>query len=71
VIGDVDDEVPSPCVSVCKLTELSTSQPDQLCAGCLRTIDEIASWGSASATEKRAIWRKIEKRRAKLKGRRG
>jgi uncharacterized protein len=69
MIGDGDEEVASPCVSVCKMAEMSASYPDALCAGCLRTIDEIANWGSASASEKRAIWREITKRRAKLKGR--
>jgi predicted Fe-S protein YdhL (DUF1289 family) len=68
MIGD-DDDVASPCVSVCKMAEMSGSHPDALCAGCLRTIEEIANWGGASAAQKRAIWHEITKRRAKLKGR--
>jgi predicted Fe-S protein YdhL (DUF1289 family) len=62
-----DDDVASPCVSVCKMAAIASS-PDALCAGCLRTIEEIAGWGSASATQKRLIWGEIAKRRLRLKG---
>nr|NDG60814.1 DUF1289 domain-containing protein [Betaproteobacteria bacterium] len=33
----------SPCVSVCRMDPLR-----QLCEGCLRTLDEIAAWGTLS-----------------------
>lgn len=49
--------VPSPCVSVCQMSETS-----HLCQGCLRTIDEIRLWGNASADFKREVWAKIEVR---------
>lgn len=50
-------EVPSPCISVCCM------QPDTgLCQGCLRTIDEIARWGSLASTAKRQVWLSIAQR---------
>ena len=52
------DDTPSPCINVCRM------DPDSgLCAGCLRTIDEIAGWGGYSDAEKRAVLRNIEARR--------
>lgn len=49
--------VPSPCSSVCKMGEASG-----LCEGCLRTLDEIAAWGSLDEDGKRKIWLRIEAR---------
>ena len=52
------DEVPSPCVNVCRMN------PDSaLCEGCYRTIDEIAAWSAMSAEEKRAVLAKLTARR--------
>ena len=46
--------VPSPCISVCRMT------PDRShCEGCWRTLDELREWSSASAEERRAIWRNL------------
>jgi len=36
------------------------------CEGCLRTIDEIAAWGSLSEDERRRIWAELGDRRASL-----
>lgn len=36
------------------------------CDGCLRTIDEIAAWGSLSDLAKRAVWKRLHLRRAAL-----
>jgi uncharacterized protein len=52
--------IPSPCISVCVM------DGSGLCTGCLRTIDEIASWGALSNTSKTIILRVIEARRAKI-----
>ena len=52
-----DGAVPSPCVSVCQMHDR-----EGLCRGCLRTIDEIARWGSAGGAYQRQIWALIEKR---------
>jgi predicted Fe-S protein YdhL (DUF1289 family) len=35
----------------------------QLCEGCARTIEEIASWTRFSDAEKQAVWRRIAERR--------
>jgi uncharacterized protein len=50
--------VPSPCISVCRI-DASTG----LCIGCLRTLDEIASWSALDDDARRAVWRAIAKRR--------
>lgn len=49
--------VPSPCISVCKMNAQTG-----LCEGCLRTIDEIVQWGTASEEVKRAVWVEIRRR---------
>jgi uncharacterized protein len=41
-------EVASPCINVCRMV-------DDLCVGCLRTLDEIARWSQASDDDKQAI----------------
>jgi len=35
-----------------------------LCEGCLRTIDEIIAWSRMSDDEKRAVWQRLDARRA-------
>ena len=52
-------EVASPCVSVCVIDE-----PTGLCAGCYRTLDEIAGWIDLSAAERRAVVANLASRRA-------
>lgn len=49
--------VPSPCISVCRM-----DAPSGLCAGCLRTIEEIAAWSTMGDEAKRAVWLLIEQR---------
>ena len=44
------DDVPSPCISVCKL-----DAGEIRCLGCQRTLHEIATWVDMSADEKRAV----------------
>lgn len=53
--------VPSPCINVCRMDAASG-----WCEGCLRTIDEIAAWGALDDDGKRAVWRLIDERRARL-----
>lgn len=50
--------VASPCIDVCRMDPRSG-----LCEGCLRTIDEIAAWGTLDDGAKRAVWRRLELRR--------
>ena len=51
--------VPSPCLSVCRMEKGSA-----LCAGCFRTLDEIAAWGRLPDGGKRAVWQQIALRAA-------
>lgn len=60
-LSSANAAVPSPCISVCRVnTELAQ------CEGCLRTLDEIARWGSASNGAKRAVWQLLGQRAAAL-----
>ena len=53
------NELPaSPCVDVCEM-DVATGW----CAGCLRTIDEIAAWSTLDAADKRAVWGLLDQRR--------
>jgi prolyl-tRNA editing enzyme YbaK/EbsC (Cys-tRNA(Pro) deacylase)/predicted Fe-S protein YdhL (DUF1289 family) len=54
---DVTQPVPSPCNSVCRMDEASG-----WCAGCFRSIDEIANWSRMTPTQQRDVWRLIEQR---------
>lgn len=61
-----DAPVPSPCISVCRMDERTG-----WCAGCLRTLDEIAVWSLLDDEEKREVWvdlgrRRVEWRRLRL-----
>ena len=51
--------VPSPCTQVCAI-DAGTGW----CAGCMRTVDEIAAWGSLDDDGKRAVWQQLPARRA-------
>ncbi|WP_091994194.1 DUF1289 domain-containing protein [Paraburkholderia lycopersici] len=50
---------PSPCINICRMDARSG-----LCEGCLRNIDEIASWSTLDDAAKRAVWDAIEARHA-------
>ncbi|MGC8522238.1 MAG: DUF1289 domain-containing protein [Steroidobacteraceae bacterium] len=52
---------PSPCVKVCSLDEQG------YCAGCLRTLEEIARWSALSAAEQWQVIAAIERRKVFLK----
>jgi predicted Fe-S protein YdhL (DUF1289 family) len=51
--------VASPCISVCRIDAASG-----LCVGCLRTLDEIACWGSVDDAARRGILGAVANRRA-------
>jgi hydroxymethylglutaryl-CoA lyase len=53
--------VPSPCIDVCRMDAQSG-----LCEGCLRTVDEIAGWSTATDAQKTHILAAIAQRRASL-----
>lgn len=54
-------KVPSPCINVCRMNPQTG-----LCEGCLRTIDEIAQWSTATEEMKRAVWMEIKRREGDL-----
>ena len=60
---DTPADVPSPCISICRMSASSG-----LCEGCFRTGDEIAGWSSAGNDGKRALWKLIEQRMDALQG---
>ncbi len=49
---------PSPCVGICLMDPVL-----RRCRGCLRTLDEIATWYRAGNAEKRAILARLAERR--------
>jgi predicted Fe-S protein YdhL (DUF1289 family) len=51
------ENVPSPCLSVCRMDGRAG-----VCEGCLRTIDEIRLWSTASDGQKKAVWALIAQR---------
>ena len=53
-------DVASPCISVCEMLPEAG-----VCAGCFRTLDEIAVWGSLDAADKRAVLAALPERRAR------
>jgi predicted Fe-S protein YdhL (DUF1289 family) len=58
VAGGRADDVPSPCINVCRMDERTA-----LCAGCFRTLDEIACWSGYAREDKLAVLAKLEARR--------
>ena len=51
--------VGSPCTGVCRI-----DQPSGLCAGCRRTLAEIAGWSAMGDGERRSVWQRLALRRA-------
>jgi hypothetical protein len=49
--------VASPCIGVCRMGD------DDICEGCLRTLDEIAEWSNASDGRRLAIVTRITENR--------
>lgn len=49
--------VPSPCTGVCAIDPVTG-----WCRGCLRTLDEIAAWGSADDAARRLILARLKDR---------
>lgn len=50
--------VESPCIAVCRL-----DPGKEVCAGCWRTLPEIARWGSMSDAERLKVLESVEQRR--------
>ena len=56
-MDDAEGGIVSPCTRICRLGE------DDICLGCLRSIDEIAVWSRASQEQKAAILERCDLRR--------
>ncbi|NDG38925.1 MAG: DUF1289 domain-containing protein [Betaproteobacteria bacterium] len=56
--------VASPCVSLCRMDADSG-----WCLGCLRTLDEIANWGSLDDAGKREVMIRLGPRRLAARAR--
>lgn len=54
-------EVASPCNSVCTIDRATG-----FCAGCYRTLDEIAGWSDSSSQQKRILLTTLAARRAQF-----
>ncbi|MDN5864942.1 MAG: DUF1289 domain-containing protein [Gammaproteobacteria bacterium] len=54
--GESSQYPDSPCIDVCRIGD------DGLCEGCLRTLDEIAAWGTMSEAERAAVYKQLEVR---------
>lgn len=50
--------VPSPCINICQM-----DSGTGWCAGCLRTLDEIAGWSRMDDGAKRQVWQRLSTRR--------
>jgi uncharacterized protein len=51
------DDIKTPCANVCIMD-------NDLCRGCLRSLEEIQRWRDYTIDEKREILEEIEKRKA-------
>lgn len=49
----------SPCINICRMDE-----PTGWCEGCLRTLDEIAAWGSLTDAQRAELLARLPDRRA-------
>ena len=56
---DVPASMPSPCISICQMDPLA-----DVCLGCYRTRQEIASWSRLNSEEQRALLDVLNERRA-------
>jgi uncharacterized protein len=59
-------EIESPCIKICVIHPV-----ERICAGCLRTIDEITVWSRLSAAERTAVMAELPGRAGLLSKRRG
>ena len=48
----------SPCINICQMHAATG-----WCAGCQRTLDEIAGWSRMDDAQKNAVWQRLHSRR--------
>ncbi|MCC5964346.1 MAG: DUF1289 domain-containing protein [Rhodobacteraceae bacterium] len=58
--------IESPCVNICVIHPES-----RLCAGCLRSIEEITGWSAMTPEARRAVMADLPARAPRLSTRRG
>lgn len=51
--------LPSPCINVCRMDPATG-----WCAGCLRTLDEIARWSTLPDPMRQTVWTQLPLRQA-------
>ena len=57
--------IESPCINICVM-----DRREDLCVGCHRSLQEIASWGMMSAAERTAVMKQLPDRKQYLKRKR-
>jgi predicted Fe-S protein YdhL (DUF1289 family) len=60
------DEIQSPCVKLCVV-----HPEERLCVGCLRSMEEIATWSRLSHEARAAVMADLPERAPRLAKRRG
>ena len=60
-----NEAVSSPCVGLCKMQDYGAQQ---LCSGCMRTLDEIMLWRSMAEDERERIMAALPARSAAQAG---
>ena len=58
-LAAAEDPIDSPCINVCTMDVRSG-----LCAGCYRTLGEIADWSAYTPAQKRAVHEQLRARRS-------
>lgn len=58
--------IESPCIRVCVIHPQA-----KLCTGCLRTLEEVATWRRMSPEARQMVMAELESRRPLLQRRRG
>ena len=62
--GREEEPIPvSPCLGICLMDPKT-----RMCRGCLRTIDEIRDWYTATHSEQRVILERLAARRVAIGG---
>jgi len=62
----VRNEIDSPCVNICVVHPTAG-----ICAGCYRTLQEIADWSTMTPDNRAALMAQLPDRSGQLKKRRG
>jgi uncharacterized protein len=63
--AEAEPNAVSPCLGICLMDPAT-----RVCRGCVRTIDEIRDWYSASPGDRRAILDRLARRRSAATGQR-